>query len=368
MLEAEAAMQTAQLNTAPGPEYLVRQWQGIPGIERTQNGRLWVAYYSGGEGEGPQYSKFENYVLLTRSKDNGNTWSKPVVVVDPPGQVRAFDPCLWLDPQGRLWMFWAQTYKFFDGRAGVWCSVCRNPDSDNPEWTSPRRIANGIMMNKPIALSTGEWLLPCAIWDYERMPKLQFLEPGVYFDLPEERYSNVYRSDDQGESFHLLGKADVPDRHFDEHMIVEKRDGSLWMLVRTSYGIGQSFSYDRGATWTPGEDSGLGGPVSRFFIGRLRSGNLLLINHHQFSKRDHLTALVSEDDGATWRGGLLLDGRDLVSYPDAVQGDDGRIYAVYDRDRYGEKEILMAVFTEQDIVEGRCITQGARLQHVINKA
>ncbi len=34
-------------------------------------------------------------------------------------------------------------------------------------------------------------------------------------------------------------------------MVVERKDGSLWMLLRTSYGIGQSVSADGGATWSP---------------------------------------------------------------------------------------------------------------------
>ena len=50
----------------------------------------------------------------------------------------------------------------------------------------------------------------------------------------------------------LRGHADVPMRSFDEHMIVQKKDGTLWMLVRTFDGLGESFSSDGGFTWTPG--------------------------------------------------------------------------------------------------------------------
>ena len=100
----------------PGPEYGTgeRIWQGIPGIERSQGGRLWAAWYSGGETEGP-----DNYVLVVTSSDDGKSWSEPLLVIDPPGNVRAFDPCLWHDPSGRLWLFWAQSDGWFDGRAGV---------------------------------------------------------------------------------------------------------------------------------------------------------------------------------------------------------------------------------------------------------
>lgn len=45
----------ARLVFSPGPEYgpQTRRWQGIPGIERAANGRLWATWYSGTDGEGP---------------------------------------------------------------------------------------------------------------------------------------------------------------------------------------------------------------------------------------------------------------------------------------------------------------------------
>ena len=362
----DPALEPVEPIIKPGKVYgsLARKWQGIPSIERTKKGRLWVTFYSGGEGEGPQ-----NYVVLKYSDDEGETWSEPVLVIDPPGNVRAFDPCIWHDPSGRLWLFWAQSNGLYDGRIGVWSMICNDPDAENVQWSKPRRIANGIMMNKPLVLSTGEWLMPCALWDYEN-EKLSFLKKNGYIqhDIKEEKFSNVYCSSDQGENFYLLGKADVPDRSFDEHHIIERIDGSLWMLVRTFYGIGESISFDKGKTWNKGKPTNIGGPSSRFFIRRLYSGNLLLVNHYNFTGRNNLTAMISKDDGKTWEGFLLLDERDNVSYPDGVQAEDGRIFVVYDRERYGAKEILMAVFTEEDVISGKCVTEKARLKVLVDKA
>jgi len=150
--------------------------------------------------------------------------------------------------------------------------------------------------------------------------------------------------------------------------IIERIDGSLWMLVRTFYGIGESISFDKGKTWNKGKPTNIGGPSSRFFIRRLYSGNLLLVNHYNFTGRNNLTAMISKDDGKTWEGFLLLDERDNVSYPDGVQAEDGRIFVVYDRERYGAKEILMAVFTEEDVISGKCVTEKARLKVLVDKA
>jgi hypothetical protein len=78
-------------------------------------------------------------------------------------------------------------------------------------------------------------------------------------------------------------------------------------------------------------------------------------------------AFLSENDGRTWRGGLMLDTRDEISYPDGIQAENGQIYLIYDRSRYEEKEILMAVFTEEDIMEGMLVSEGSYLRRVINR-
>lgn len=315
----------------PGSEYSEehRFWQGIPGIERDPNGRLWACWYSGGKDEGPG-----NFVLLVTSGDDGNTWSAPVLAVDPKPPLRAYDPALWHDPQGRLWLFWAQSQGLFDGRAGVWAMVTSESDSQNPTWSSPVRLCDGIMMNKPTALSTGEWLLPAAVWSSMK---------GGCFDLPDTHGSGVVCSADQGNTWSVRGKAEIPDVTFDEHMIIEKMDSSLWMLVRTTYGIAESFSTDRGVTWSKGQPSKIPHVDSRFHIRRLASGALLLIRHNPVDgvTRSHLTTYVSDDDGLIWTECKVLDERLNVSYPDAVESAEGVIYTIYDYDRLGTGSILM---------------------------
>jgi len=86
------------------------------------------------------------------------------------------------------------------------------------------------------------------------------------------------------------------------------------------------------------------------FIRRLRDGDWLLINSPDPARRTGIEASLSFDEGLTWRGRLILDGRDNVSYPDAAQASDGAIYAVHDRDRSGAGEILLSVFKKEDIL------------------
>jgi predicted neuraminidase len=366
MDDADLALQPVAPDLIPGPQYESRNrhWQGIPSLERAVDGRLYATWYSGGETEDP-----DNYVLVVRSDDGGESWSEPLLVIDPPGRVRAFDSNLWTDPMGRLWLFWAQSWELFDGRVGVWCLVCDEPAADPLTWSAPRRLAHGIMLNKPTVLSSSEWLFPTALWAPSKWMTAEQTDAFArHAELDGERYSNVLVTTDQGASFSLLGQADVPGRVFDEHMIVERRDGSLWMLVRTDCGIGESVSTDRGHTWSPGRDSGLGGPCSRFFIRRLQSGALLLVNHVHYTGRNNLTALLSDDDGRTWPHQLLLDGRSDVSYPDGCQAPDGTIHVIYDHERCGAKEILLATFTEEDVRAGAPTSPRCRLQHLVNQA
>jgi BNR repeat-like domain len=353
-----------------------RLWQGIPSIEITAGGRLFVNWYTGMDTE-----TCGNFVVVAISDDSGTTWTAPRFVVehtDP--QVRVYDPCLWRDPRDRLWLTWNQSAGFFDGRAGTWFSISENPDDEEPTWSEPRRIGNGVMMNKPTVLSDGTWLFPVAIWACHTPTE-------DHPEVADERFSNVYATTDEGLSFELWGSADVPNRSFDEHAVIERRDGSLWMLVRCFDGIGESFSADAGRTWTPGRKSDdVDGPTSRFHIRRMPSGNLLMINHADFGERrtveeladqgdvkswkgrTNLTAFLSEDDGRTWPHRLLLDDRDDVSYPDAAVGVDGRIYVVYDHDRFGDRAIYLSRLSESDIMTGRWPRSGPSTGLLVNRA
>lgn len=328
-----------------------RKFQGIPSLAISAEGRLWATWYAG-KSPGEDHN---NYVVVATSGDRGRTWSEQLIIdPDGGGPVRAFDPELWLDPTGTLWAFWAQAIGHDGTVAGVWAMTNAAPDSVASEWSSPRRLTDGIMMCKPLVLSSGEWALPASTW------------------RKTDNSARFVVSRDKGLSWVVRGACNVPKdvRSFDEHMVVEKRDGSLWMLVRTSYGIGESVSSDHGRTWAALTPASIEHPSARFFIRRLRSGNLLLVKHGPIEKRtgrSHLTAYLSQDDGGTWSSGLLLDERSGVSYPDGQQGRDGAVYIIYDRDREGAREILMATFTEDEVLSGRLGSTASSLRTVVSK-
>ncbi len=324
-----------------------RLWQGCPSIEKTGK-RLWGAWFSGGEREPAP----GNYGIVSYSDNEGKDWVDPAIVISHPDTtVRVMDPQLWKDPDGSLWIFWVQNSgnRGFDGVWGTWAVKVEYPEKNEIEFSSPYRLCNGLTRNKPIVLSGGEWLLPSYQW------------------VPEPR-STVYLSSDKGKTWNMQGgPLNQPDQNFYEHMIVELRDHRIWLLQRN---IKSSFSADKGVNWSPLNDlTNLPGSAnSRLYIGRLKSGRLLLVfNEDQERKtRKNLTAYLSEDDGQTWPHKLLLDDRVNVSYPDAVEDENGMIYLCYDRGRREEKEILMIKFTEDNIINGSLPDRESKMQ-VISK-
>lgn len=329
-----------------------RAFQGIPSMAVTPGGRLWATWYaSKTPGEDAN-----NYVVLSTSSDQGATW-KEVLVVDPDeeGPVRTFDPELWMAPDGKLRLAWAQSIGHDGTVAGVWFLETDEPESAQPTWKKPVRVTDGVMMCKPTVLASGDWVLPASTW------------------RKTDNSAKMVVSDDHGKTWSIRGACNVPPkvRAFDEHMFVERKDGSLWLLVRTRYGIGESVSTDGGKTWPELTPSAIAHPSARFFISRLNSGNLLLVKHGPIDKptgRSHLMAFLSTDDGKSWSNAFLLDERAGVSYPDGQQTPDGLIRIIYDYSRTGDRNILMATFREEDVAAGKPVSKDVKLRQVVSKA
>lgn len=366
--QGDAALVPPIINTSPLPTYNYAHLDyGMNiGIERTKRGKIWACWVGGGDNE-------DAFLVLNKSSDGGNTWTSPKVVIDPhrPSlkiKRRALLATLWLDPQGRLWLFFDQGMTYFDGRSGVWYTICKNPDDENPTWTAPVRIWHGCTLNKPIVLSNGSWLLPVSLWDRGKIK--DSLYKDSFRELDSLRMANVFISKDKGVTWERQGGVRFPEPKFDEHHIVERKDGSLWMTARTNDGIWQSVSTDQGKNWSAPQKY-LEHISSRHFIRRLQSGRLLLVKHGELDERTEtrskLMAFLSDDDGKTWQGGLMLDERRGVSYPDGFQAPDGVIYISYDHNRATDGEILLAKFTEQDIVAKKFISKQSKAGLLISR-
>ncbi len=365
---ADLALLPPSLNTSPLPKYDYDKLDyGMTiGIDRTPKGRLWACWVAGGDSP-------KAFFVLATSDDDGATWSKPRLVVDThaphhPIERSTLVGNLWTDPAGRLWLFFDQSMHMFDGRAGIWATVCENPDADEPAWSAPRRLWHGVMLNKPTVLRSGEWLAPFSLDQRRGFGPFK----DLFAELDPLRGANVFVSSDKGATWQRRGAVRFPNPDWHEHMLVERKDGTLWMLARTTKGIMQSTSSDGGVTWAePTEPPGIRQPNARFHIRRLASGSLLLVKHGDKADahegRVKLSAWLSDDDGATWSGGLILDDRKGVSYPDGFQAPDGTIYISYDRNRATDGEVLLARFTEADIRAKSLVGPKSALELLISR-
>jgi len=344
-----------------------RTYDGVPSLAVSDvNGRMWVTWYASPTGA----EDANNYLILATSADGGATW-REVIIYEPDylGPVRAFDPEIWIAPDGRLRWFWTERNAPPVTADNPYSGCAADPTNDRlmmaeldaerePDAASlsasgnVRCIARGVMMCKPIVAKDGAWLLPVAHWQ-------------------EAPSACVYASTDGGRTFIERGGVTLPKakRNFDEHNLVELSDGTLRAYMRTKDapdGLWEAESSDGGRTWGEPRPSIQPHVSARVFVRRLASGNLLMVKNglpgeKQQMVRHDMTAYLSEDEGKTWPFALPLDvGRSDVAYPDGQQLKDGRIAVVYDFDRMGSRQILFAVFREEDVKAGAFKTSGAR--------
>lgn len=337
--------------TGNDPRLEDRKFEQVPAIGASADGKqIFIAWYSGGAAPGPG-----NYVTLSVSQDIGETWLNDQLAIYPNlPEYRFFDPAFWRDKNGQLHLFYgsAKDSLIWDGFGGVnhleigW-------NGTKITHSASKRMIDGVMSNKPLYLASEDLTLFPVYIDKplpgDSLGKV-FPENGAFIHVLDHAKSNDLSSVKRYSSIEIADSI----RIHDEPQLVEISDqGNLMAMVRTTKGIYSSKSSDYGKNWTPVEPFTVSGPTtsSRFYLGKLASGNLLLVSNSS-TTRNNMTAFISKDGGKTWPHKLLLDARENVSYPDADQTPDGKIHVVFDRERTRAKDILYCRFTEEDVIKG----------------
>lgn len=337
-----------------------RKWVGLPSIAKTHEGRLWVAFMTGGFLE-PDYL---NYNVLYYSDDFGETWSENFLIIESTNEKRAvYDPRMFMDNDGIFWL-----YLNYGGTKGI---IIENPDCFEPEKNLKFSKTVYVLTTYPMAhrptLLSNQW---DNIW-------IAPVESSIHLQTQK-----VFSSSKKviWEELSTITTSSPGIKRFNESQIVELSDGKLMMISRLDGGSGieRSYSLDGGKNWTPPQTD-LGapylGPGSKMHIQRLKSGALLLLNHASTTAREKLFVYLSYDDGLTWPYSLPLDEREInggywgVSYPEAAmqQGENGDIYIIWDQ-RTPLVEINFSRLTEDDIKAGKICNHSIGFKSIIRNS
>jgi Neuraminidase (sialidase) len=276
----------------------------IPALIATSEGTL-LAFCEGRRNSRSDHGDID--LMLKRSTDNGQTWSRQQIVYGEAGEITIGNPCPIVD--------W--------DTGTIWLPFCR----DNRDVLITKSTDDGVTWSEPVDI-TKDVKKPDWGW-YATGPGVGIqLRYGKYkgrlvvpCDHREEvagastMHSHVIYSDDGGKTWKLGGTAK---RDTDECQVVELSDGTLLINMRNSWerdgkkleggGIRAiAWSKDGGETWSDIQfDSALIEPICQGSIicytdeNRHDINRLLFSNPGSRKARVNMTVRLSYDEGKTW--------------------------------------------------------------------
>ncbi len=279
-------------------------------------------------------------VAIWLARFENGVWGEPVVVADEP-EVSHYNPVLFRDPTGVLWLF----YKI-GLSVPTWTGMHRRSHDGGHTWSEPTMLPAGLIgpaKNKPITLSNGDILCGTsheawgswACWveasgdGGQRWTKHgPIVAPGAdrYGAEPEAVVSAVWDE--------TSGQLILPSRFAGviQPTLWEYAPGCVKMLMRSTQRVGwvcAATSDDYGRTWSSSGRVAIPHPNSGLDAVRLRDGRIALACNPVHEGRTPLSVLVSRDNGMTWPRRLDLEtGVGEYSYPAIIQTTDERIHVV----------------------------------------
>src|SRR5262245_2837900 len=294
-----------------------------------KDGRILFAYteYYGGQSEDHSPAK----IVGTYTADQGRTWSPPFPLLENIAQENVMSVTLLRLSSGEIAFFYLHKNSSSDLKA--YLKLSRD---EARTWGKPICVTEApgyhVMNNdRVIQLKSGRLLAPIAF-----SPDFRKLDHWISF---------CYYSDDLGKSWKKShSEIDLPKRGAMEPGLVELRDGSVMMIIRTQMGsIYKSYSKDDGVTWAAPESLGLVAPVSPATIARIpRTGDLLIVWNNAPDKRTPLTTAISKDEGETWEHlqNLETDQRFEYAYTSILFDGDWTLLSYWVHQRTPEGHLI----------------------------
>lgn len=257
-------------------------------------------------------------------------WSKPVQVADgfqnDSLRYPTWNPVLFKPDSGPLMLF----YKVGPS-PDTWWGMLMTSENEGKSWSEPIRLGKnnavgdllGPVKNKPIQLSDGSILCPSSFEvEIDNTDKWR-----VHFELTK----------DFGKTWEVIGPInDGIEFNAIQPSILTYANDKMQIVCRTKEGvIAQSWSSDKGKTWSKMTATQLPNPNAGTDAVTLKDGRQLLVYNHTAKKgsfpsdRNMLNVAVSTD-GIAWKPVVTLE-RDKgeYSYPAMIQAEDGMIHITY---------------------------------------
>lgn len=329
---------------------------GWPTVTRMSKGELLAVFSGDREGHVCPYGK----VQMSRSKDNGETWSKPETICNGPIDDR--DAGIIELKNGDLVLFWFTSLAFYEytgvAKAHPEYVKLYNSLSDEAKrkalgsW-SRRSTDGGRTWSDPVRVPV---MTPHG---GKQLKDGRILVVGVHNRQvdgmlasdpnPPPTTFQVAESMDGGRSFHVIGKIPLnkvkPHWSLAEPTFYESKDGTLTALIRYELAkdgtwgndkvypryMLRSESRDGGRTWSEAGFTNLDGFPPH--VLRLSDGCLLCSYASRTIGRRGIYASLSHDDGKTWDAAheiqLAKSETDDIGYPSTVENPDGSLLTVY---------------------------------------
>ncbi len=336
-------------------------------IAETPQGDLLVCWFRGSGERKADDVKIEGARLRRGSRQ----WSARFVMADAPDFPDG-NPCLFIDPQQRLWLLHTTIMANTWESALLKVRISSDYQNDGPpRWQSSEvlHVKPGPEFDAEVARCLPELEKAAATLPLTDKEKL---EAGDYLKaIREHSADKLYRrlgwmtrahplvldgrrlivplyhdgfsfslmavTDDWGGTWRtgapLIGAGNI------QPSVARRRDGSLLTLMRDNgpapHRLAQSESRDGGLTWSPVTDSALPNPGSGAEIISLSNGHWALISNDTETGRHRLAVQLSDDEGRTWKWKRCLE-RDPAGpeagsyhYPSLIQAADGSLHASY---------------------------------------
>jgi len=365
---ADSESSAAAGGLASGPQPIFRTQNIFPlqgkhvhgsSVIESPNGDLLACWYHG-SGE----RRADDVVIQgARLKKGKGEWSPVFLMADTPG-LPDCNPVLFVDRKGRLWLFWivvqahrweccllkyrrAQDYQGEGAPKWSWQDVIQlKPGEAFPEIIDKKfdELRLGSAMWGEYAPPYRRMVVEAARDPYKRqtgwMTRIHpYALPGGRILLP--LYSDGFNlslvalSDDDGE--HWRASLPIVGLGPTQPTIVRKNDGTLVAYLRdagTPPGrVQMSISQDEGQSWSAATDTDIPNSGSSLEVCRLKDGSWLMVCNDTEEGRRRLSALLSDDEGATWKWRRRIEPSEPegtgFSYPSVIQTTDGLVHMTY---------------------------------------